>query len=156
KLRASSGDVQNAGSITLPGGASRQPVSRASNQNKPATFREHSKIARLVGSIAILGALLLLIDFRGVGIALYRIGAPSLTACIALLVLAQFLSSVRFHYLLRDHGTRVPFRDVARANIYGLVGGMLIFNVFGQGVTRAVLLSRYGVPQSTIFFLTLV
>jgi O-antigen ligase len=133
-----------------------QPTTRALALQRRPQNRWSSNAAKLVGSIAILGALLFFIDFRNIGSTLYGIGAPSLFACVALLSLSQYLSSVRFHCLLRDYGIEAPRHEVFRANIYSIVAGMLLFNVFGQGVTRSVLLNRYRVPQSTIFFLTLI
>jgi O-antigen ligase len=121
----------------------------------PRAIGRLSTAVKLVASIAILGALAFFIDFRNIGRTLFGMGALPLLACVALLTLSQYLSSVRFYYLLRDHGIVVPRGDAFRANIYSLVGGLLLFNVFGQGITRSVLLHQYRVPQSTIFFLTL-
>jgi uncharacterized membrane protein YbhN (UPF0104 family) len=116
----------------------------------------HSNAIRILGSAAILCVLALSMDFRAVGTALFSsIDKPSLLTCVGLLVFSQYLSSVRLHALLRDHAVEAPYRDVARANIYGIVGGMLLFNVFGQGATRTVLLSHQRVPPPMIFFLTL-
>jgi len=118
-------------------------------------FRNRTSIIRLFLSIAILASLFSFVDLGKTFQAFRELGMPSLLGCFGLLLVSQHLSSVRFAYLLADNGFKVPLQEVYRANIFGLIGGMFFFNIFGQGITRSVLLNQYRVPQSTIFFLTL-
>ena len=61
---------------------------------------------------------------------------PVLAVAGALLAVNQLLSCARFHVLLRDLGLGRPFRVSLRTNIFSIVGGMLLFNFFGQSLTR--------------------
>jgi hypothetical protein len=119
------------------------------------SVRERVGIIRLLLSISILVALFSFVDLGKIVTAFREIGVLPLLSGLGFLFLSQHLSSVRFGYLLADNGFKVPPHDVYRANIFGLIGGMFFFNIFGQGITRSVLLNRYCVPQSTVFFLTL-
>src|SRR5215469_7385534 len=86
-------------------------TTQALGMGQPRAIYGLSTAVKLVASIAIFGALALFIDFRNIGRTLFGIGALPLLACVALLILSQYLSSVRFYYLLRDHGIVVPRGD---------------------------------------------
>lgn len=117
--------------------------------------RPSSVYLKLIVSLAVLFSLYFFVEADQAIAAIRAIGGPSLLACLALLVVSQQLSSYRFHRLLLDAGFDVTALEAHRANIFGLLGGLLFFNIFGQGVTRSVLLERHRVPGSTVFFLTL-
>lgn len=106
-------------------------------------------------AVAIVAVLIFLIDFGKLPQVARTLHLLPLLESLSLILFSQFLSSVRFHALIKDNGIIVPRAEAYRANIYSIVGGLFLFNVFGQGLTRTALLKKYGVPASTVFLLTL-
>ncbi|MEX0803096.1 MAG: lysylphosphatidylglycerol synthase transmembrane domain-containing protein, partial [Candidatus Binatia bacterium] len=112
------------------------------------------KSIRVGLSIAVIFVLFLFIDTKSLLNVVAEIKIGPLLVSLACILLSQYLSSIRFYFILRDNNINVPRSDAFRANIYGLVGGMMLLNLLGQGLTRSVVLHRFQVPQSTIFLLT--
>ena len=72
----------------------------------------------------------------------------------ALLALNQLLSCLRYHMLLHDFGFQQPFAVSLRTNIFSIVGGMLLFNFFGQSLTRFAFLKNFDHTPVVAFTIT--
>ncbi len=77
-----------------------------------------------------------------VAAALAAVSWSTLVVALVLIAATLLLSCVRYHFLLRDLGFPQTFGESFRTNVYSVVGGMLLFNFFGQAMTRSAFLSR--------------
>jgi len=71
-----------------------------------------------------------------------------------LLALNQSLSCLRYHMLLSDFGFHQPFAVSLRTNIFSILGGMLLFNFFGQSLTRFAFLKNFDRTPAVAFAIT--
>ncbi len=85
-----------------------------------------------------------------------RLSPIDLLFATALLLLNQFISSVRYHVLSRSFGIEQTFARANRINILSIAGGLLFFNVVGQGLTRSSMLSGDRKPAIFGMVITLV
>lgn len=93
---------------------------------------------------------------ESVGNALQSIPLSVLATAFVLLALNQLLGCLRFHWLLQDFGVRQPLRTSIQVNIFSLVGGVVLFNYFGQSLTRSALLKQGDDSPAMAFILTAV
>ena len=121
-------------------------------------MRQSVAVARVLGPAALsVLALAYLASVFDVGAVLGRAGripAWAVAASLALIAVNQFLSSVRFHLLLRDLGFRQSFAEGARANVYSIVGGLMLFSYFGQSLTRSAVLKTIDHSPAVAFLIT--
>jgi len=73
---------------------------------------------------------------------------------LILLIANQLLSSVRFHLLLRDVGVRQTLAASHHINIMSVLGGVVLFNFFGQSLTRSTFLKQVDQSTAMAFILT--
>jgi len=83
-----------------------------------------------------------------------RVPVLALVVSGALLALNQLLSCLRYHMLLRDFGFQQPFTVSLRTNIFSIVGGMLLFNFFGQSLARFAFLKNFDRTPAVAFTVT--
>lgn len=119
-----------------------------------SALRANKNILRIGLSLIAILLLFWVVDLQDFAGVFSQIRLPPLAGGFCLLVLSQYLSSLRFFYVLKDNDIHISWREANRANIYGLIGGLFFFNILGQGMTRVALLSARKVPQSTIFLIT--
>ncbi len=85
-----------------------------------------------------------------------RLSPVDLLVATALLLLNQFISSVRYYVLSRSFGIEQTFARANRINILSIAGGLLFFNVVGQGLTRSSMLSGDRKPAIFGVIITLI
>ena len=60
------------------------------------------------------------------------------------------LSSIRYQRILEALGLRIPLRLAFHANLAGIIGGLVFFQLLGQTLARSAVLSRSGVGGSSV------
>lgn len=79
---------------------------------------------------------------------------PTTTLLLLLMVLIVLLVSVRFFLLTRVTGVTVPFFVALRANISGLLSGLVVVNILGVTLGRYLILHQYGVQPTSVAVIT--
>ncbi len=104
----------------------------------------------IVISLAAIGVLVWTFDLGAV----LRTAIAIPPAVLLLSVLALFaglvLSSIRYQRILEGLGLRIPLRLAFHANLAGIIGGLVFFQLLGQTLARSAVLSRSGVGGSSV------
>ncbi len=116
-------------------------------------FPSRQLITILLSLILVL-ACLFAFDVKRIAVMVSGVPVAALLVAGSLLLLNLVLSCVRYHVLLFDFGVRQSLRTSFRTNIYSLVGGWVFFNFFGQGLSRAALLSKESWSPAMAFVIT--
>jgi hypothetical protein len=100
-------------------------------------------------------AVLLFYVFTSADVQSLRTAASSFTAnglltAFAAIVLGTMLACVRYAQVLKALGVPVPLRLAVRANLLGIVGGLLFFQIVGQTLARSAVLARQGVEGPAV------
>jgi uncharacterized membrane protein YbhN (UPF0104 family) len=108
------------------------------------------RLAGIVISLASIGVLVLTFDVA----AALRTAIAIPSAVLLLSVLALFaglaLSSLRYQRILEALGIRIPLRLAFHANLAGIIGGLVFFQLLGQTLARSAVLGRSGVGGSSV------
>ena len=92
------------------------------------------------------------VDFISQGLG--KVSLSTYVLALTLILSTLVLSSVRFFILLRDLGVREPFATSFYINSFSLLGNLLLFNYFGQSLTRFSLLRHVDRSPAMAFILT--
>lgn len=103
-------------------------------------------------SIALIFILFHTYDFRQVQAAAASISLATLTAVVLALLVGTLLSCVRYRAVLALLGIDVPVRLAAHAQLIGVIGGLMFFQVIGQTLARTAVLERHGVRGPAVLF----
>ncbi len=117
-----------------------------------ASRRARGLQSLLILAVSIAAGLFLVQNFE-LGSALETAAkVPSLVllAAAAFLGFGLILSSVRYQRVLDALGLHIPFRLAFQANMFGVIGGLLFFQLLGQTLARTAVLSRHGVGGSAV------
>jgi len=87
---------------------------------------------------------------------LHRVSAEQLAAIIAVIILSVLLGAARLRALSAECGHSLSFRTALAAVAVSQAAATLFFHVYGQIVSRGVLLKHHGVPYPTTVLMTLV
>lgn len=78
-------------------------------------------------------------DFSDVVTHIRRVPYPTLLFALSFVVVNLLFSCIRYHSLMRNLGIRQPIIKSFHDNIISIIGGMVAFNFFGQGLSRTAL-----------------
>lgn len=105
-------------------------------------------------SIASFAGAIYFADIREIVAGMAEVEAGALLACAAFIACNNLLACIRFGSLLKGFGLRPSWRDLFAAFSLGQISNQFLLSVFGQSLTRAMLLSRVGVPSSAAIVVT--
>lgn len=74
----------------------------------------------------------------------------SVATALAAIILGTMLACLRYAQVLRALEVSVPLRLAVRANLLGIVGGLLFFQIVGQTLARSAVLARHGVEGPAV------
>ena len=119
----------------------------------PWTSPDLRGLPRAVGIVISLAAIGVLVWTFDLG-AVLRTAIVIPPAVLLLSVLALFaglvLSSIRYQRILEGLGLRIPLRLAFHANLAGIIGGLVFFQLLGQTLARSAVLSRCGVGGPSV------
>lgn len=130
-------------------------LARWENFRAPTGWLRYGKL--IIGCAFVAGALIVvagLFDVDRIVARLHRLSPEAIGLALALLVINQALGGLRYHLLIRSTGYGLTLAGAYRQNTYSLAGGLLLFNFFGQSLTRAALLGRSSGFGRSAFVLT--
>ncbi len=107
----------------------------------------------LFGAVAAGAAFLFLIvnfDFGQILQTASLVSTPALMVASAAIMAGLLISCLRYQWALSSLGLRVPFGPALQANLIGIVGGLLFFQLLGQTVARTAMLTRYGLGGAAV------
>lgn len=107
-------------------------------------------------SAALLIYLFAIVDAQALASAAKAFSPAGLTLAFALILAGTLLACVRYAQVLETLGLRVPLRLAIRANILGIIGGLLFFQIVGQTLARAAVLARHGVEGPSVLVANIV
>lgn len=70
---------------------------------------------------------------------------------LSLIVLNQFLSTIRFRIMLSIFDVNSSFFIIHKVNLYSILSGIVFFNFFGQSISRSYLISGIGGREASFF-----
>lgn len=77
---------------------------------------------------------------------------PPKTIALATLAMASSIaiSCIRYQLILKTFSVSISWRSAIATNLAGIFGGIMLFQLVGQTLTRASMLRRHGVPFQTV------
>lgn len=119
----------------------------------PGRFDFSWALKRLFGLAAGGAAVAFLIfnfDLRQVLHTAALVSPQALAAASVAIAAGLLISCLRYQWALTALGLRVPFRAAFQANLIGIVGGLLFFQMLGQTVARTFVLARHGMSGAAV------
>lgn len=113
------------------------------------TVPTRSAVALLVSA----GTLLLLstlYDLRAAAASLARIPPAELALAVLAIAAGLAVSCLRYRAVLAALGLPIPLALAARANLVGILGGVMFFQIVGQTLARTAVLARRGIGGSAV------
>lgn len=114
---------------------------------------------RAIASVAVSIALLVLVFSRvetdSLAAAIVSIDHKALGLAAFFIIASLLAASVRYWSVLHTFRQDVGFATAMRATLFGLVGGLLFFQMIGQTLSRWATLRRSGVSASSVVVTTL-
>jgi uncharacterized membrane protein YbhN (UPF0104 family) len=104
----------------------------------------------IVISLAAIGVLVWTFDLGAVLRTAIAIPPAVLLLSVFALFAGLVLSSFRYQRILEGLGLRIPLRLAFHANLAGIIGGLVFFQLLGQTLARSAVLSRSGVGGSSV------
>jgi len=74
----------------------------------------------------------------------------NLVIALGLVSVSTVLSCIRYGEVLKTLGVEIPLRLAIRANILGIIGGLMFFQIVGQTLARSAVLARNGVEGPAV------
>lgn len=138
-------------------GRASAPAIRGVGDAAPSRFLINPRSLIIAGvSIALFSILLRSYDLQQVRLAAAEIPLPTMYLVTLVLLTGTLLSCVRYKEVLAVLGIQVPMRLATHANLVGIVGGLMFFQVIGQTLARTAVLERHGVRGPAILFANIV
>lgn len=91
-------------------------------------------------------------DFAAAGRVTGGLPTAVIVGAFAAMTGGLLVSSIRHRAVMEALGLRLPFWLAFRANVLGLLGGLLFLQVIGQTLARTAVLARHGVGGATVVF----
>lgn len=112
------------------------------------------KAAPAAVTLLLLGGLAYNADLKQLTNQFLSLSVWSLLGTFCLLFLNQYMSSVRFHLMLGSLGHKLKFKTSFYVNVYSMVGGVFLFNFFGQSLTHSLFLKEIDPTSTSSFMIT--
>lgn len=107
-------------------------------------------VAGVVVSLVLLLAIFWRVELDDIRRGIASIDLGAIVAALGFLSLSILAACFRYWNILRTFGQDIGLVTTIRANLLGLVGGLLFFQVIGQTLSRWVALRRAGVSPSSV------
>jgi Lysylphosphatidylglycerol synthase TM region/O-Antigen ligase len=106
----------------------------------------------VVPVIGIAAAIFVLVhfDLRQVFHTASLVSLQALSAASAAIAAGLVISCLRYRWALAALGLRVPMKAAFQANLIGIVGGLLFFQMLGQTLARTLVLARQGIGGAAV------
>lgn len=120
-----------------------------------AVQRSHvKKLLTLVVSVGLLGLVLTQVDISTIFAQYADLPAEVPILLCGIIAANLLLVTIRLFLQVRASGFRVPFGAAIRANVAGLVSGLVVINLLGALAGRFYTLRRYGIDPATVAAIT--
>ena len=121
--------------------------------DRPRKFNVSGALKRAVVpvvGVAVAVFLLANFDFRQVWHTASQVSPQALFIAGAAIAAGLLISCLRYQWALEALGLRVPLNTAFQANLIGLVGGLLFFQMLGQTLARTLVLARHGIGGAAV------
>lgn len=89
-------------------------------------------------------------DWRQVLLTASLVTPPALCVAGAAIAAGLLISCLRYHWALAALGLGVPLKVAFQANLIGIVGGLMFFQMLGQTLARTLMLARTGIGGAAV------
>ena len=122
----------------------------------PHPPRRSRVLLRVLGSVGVLGLLLVIVPLDELRAALARVPATVWLGALGIYLGLHLIGVIKWRLLMNAAGAGLSFRDTARCYYYGLFGNIFLPSIVGGDVVRAGLATRLGRSGSGVILGSLV
>lgn len=94
------------------------------------------------------------LDLQSMAAAWQKIPHWTIIAATCFLALNVLVTGLRFNAVLRSAGFRVPISYAIKTHLISQIAGAMFFQIFGQTISRKMMLSSWGVDESSALLVT--